>query len=347
MKTVAAVLVETGRPLELARLELPSLGIGQVLVELWYSGVCGSQLLEARGHRGEDRFLPHCLGHEATGVVVEVGPGVTRVRLGDRVVVSWIKGPGLDAGGSVLGWDDRKVNAGPVTTFSQHSVISENRLTPLADDISPEEGVVLGCAAPTGIGSVVNTGEARPGQAVAVFGTGGIGACAVAGASAAGCHPVIAIDINERKLAIARELGASHTIQVGDGRSALDELRTLIPGGVDVAIEASGVPAVMAQAMEAVRPQGGVAVVVGNARAGQQLQIDPKQFNLGKQLRGTWGGDSRPERDFPRYAALLRSGRLPARRLLDRSYPLSRINDALDDLEMGAVGRPLIDVRDA
>ncbi len=129
MKTTAAILVETGKPLELAELDIPALKPGQVLVEIAFSGVCHTQLSEVRGHRGQDNFLPHCLGHEASGTVRELGAGVTKVADGDRVVLSWIKGSGANVPGTVYGWDGRKVNAGGVTTFMRHAVISENRLT--------------------------------------------------------------------------------------------------------------------------------------------------------------------------------------------------------------------------
>src|SRR5438552_12174900 len=133
MKTTAAVLVELGRPLEVADLDVPALRPGQILVEVAFSGVCHTQILEARGHRGEDRFLPHCLGHEGSGTVRETGPGVSKVKPGERVILSWIKGSGADVPGTVYGWNGRKVNAGGITTFATLSVISENRLTPLPD----------------------------------------------------------------------------------------------------------------------------------------------------------------------------------------------------------------------
>src|SRR5689334_7344608 len=131
MKTHAAILVELGRPLEMVDLEIPPLAPGQVLVQIACSGVCHTQLLEARGHRGPDRFLPHCLGHEASGIVRDVGAGVTRVRGEDRVVLSWIKSLGADVPGAKYLWEGRTVNAGAITTFSEFAVVSENRLTPL------------------------------------------------------------------------------------------------------------------------------------------------------------------------------------------------------------------------
>lgn len=343
MKTTAALLVELAKPLELAELEIPALKPGQVLVEIAFSGVCHTQLLEARGLRGPDPFVPHCLGHEAGGTVVDVGTAITKVKPGQRVILSWIKGSGLDVPGTVYDWNGRKVNAGGVTTFARHAVVAENRLTPVPEGFPLREAALLGCAVPTGLGAVFNTAAPRPGQSLAVFGTGGIGLCAIAAARIGGQTPIVAIDVSAARLDAARKMGASHAIDASTG-DPVAELLKLVPGGVDFAIEASGRPDVMRQALLAVRQQGGAAVLVGNAPHGKMLELDPKQFNLGKRLLGTWGGDNVPDRDFPRYVKLVAGGLLSLEPLLDRSYRLGDINQALDDLESRTVARPLIDM---
>ena len=341
MKTTAAVLVELGKPLELADLDVPALKPGQCLIEVAFSGVCHTQVGEARGHRGEDKFLPHCLGHEGSGYVREVGPGVTKVKPGDAVILSWIKASGLDVPGCVYEWNGRKVNAGGITTFATFSVIAENRLTVIPEGLSLRHAALIGCAVPTGAGVVFNTAQPRPGQSLVVFGVGGIGNCAVAAASASGCVPVIAVDINPDKLAWAKKFGATHTID-SKKSDAVAEIQKLVKGGVDFAIEATGVPAVMRQALACVRQQGGTAVVIGNAKFGDKLEFDPRELNMGKRLLGTWGGDNVPDRDYPRYARLMASGKLDLEPLLTKSYALSEVNAALDDLEHGRAARPLI-----
>lgn len=341
MKTTAAVLVELGKPLELADLDIPALKPGQCLIEIAFSGVCHTQVGEVRGHRGEDKFLPHCLGHEGSGYVREVGPGVTKVKPGDAVILSWIKASGMDVPGSVYEWNGRKVNAGGITTFANFSVIAENRLTVIPEGLSLRHAALIGCAVPTGAGVVFNTAQPRPGQSVVVFGVGGIGNCAVAAAAASGCVPVIAVDINPDKLALAKKFGATHTID-SKLNDAVAEIQKLVKGGVDFAIEATGVPAVMRQALACVRQQGGTAVVIGNAKFGDKLEFDPRELNMGKRLLGTWGGDNVPDRDYPRYARLMASGKLDLEPLLSKSYALSEVNAALDDLEHGRAARPLI-----
>ncbi|MBW2975681.1 zinc-binding dehydrogenase [Candidatus Woesearchaeota archaeon] len=341
MKTKAAVLVETGKPLELLEIEIPSLKPGQVLVDIAFSGICHTQILECRGYRGEDKYLPHCLGHEGSGVVREVGEGVTKVKPGDKVILSWMKGSGADVPGTVYGWGENKVNSGGITTFSRQSVISENRLTAIDKDIPMEEAAMLGCAAATGLGSVLNVARPSQGQSLAVFGIGGIGLCAVAGAVIAGCSKVIAVDINEEKFKLAKEMGATHLINAAKSNPAM-EINKICPN-LDFAVESSGVPDVMAQALESVRNQGGTAVIIGNARYGEKLCIDPRQLNMGKRLFGTWGGDNVPDKHFPYYMELISSGRLNLKPLM-KKYNLEDINKAIDDLEEGKAIRPLVDM---
>jgi S-(hydroxymethyl)glutathione dehydrogenase/alcohol dehydrogenase len=287
--------------------------------------------------------VPHCLGHEGSGTVLEAGAAVTKVKAADKVVLSWLRGGGIEAGGAVYDWNGRRVNAGGVTTFQRHAVVSENRLTPLPAGLPMRVAILLGCAAPTGMGAVFNVSKVAAGDAVAVFGTGGIGLNACMAAALAGAMPVIAVDLNPTRRALALRYGATHAVDPASG-DVVAEIRKLVPGGVDVAIEATGVPAVMASALAATRQQGGRAVVIGNARHGARLDLDPALFNQGKSLLGTWGGDSQPDRDYARFARLLGSGRFDAGGLLSAPYALADADRALTDLEQGNVGRPLIDM---
>ncbi|MDA1192368.1 MAG: zinc-binding dehydrogenase [Candidatus Poribacteria bacterium] len=341
MNSTAAVLVETSKPLELADLEIPPLAEGQALVEIAYSGVCHTQLLECRGYRGHDPYLPHCLGHEGSGIVREIGPGVTKAREGDAVILSWIQGSGRNVPSTKYRWGSRTVNAGAITTFNRHAVISENRLTRLADGLALREAALLGCAVPTGMGAVFNVAKPTPGDSLVIIGVGGVGLCAVLGATLAGCAPIIAVDVAPDKLNVAASFGATHCV---DARATdpVGEVMRLCPGGVDIALEATGRPDCMRQALEVARPRGGTVVVIGNARDGERLEIDPRQLNQGKRLLGTWGGDSQPDRDFSRYGRLFTHRHVDVSPLLSREYRLEEINDALNDLEAGRTIRPLI-----
>lgn len=340
MRTQAAILVDIDR-IEIDEITLPPLKPGQVLVEVKFSGVCHTQLLEVRGHRGKDPYLPHCLGHEGSGVVVEVGEKVEKVKPGDPVILSWIKGSGANVMGSIFDWKGQKVNAGAITTFSRYSIISENRLTPLSKDFPLKEAALLGCAIPTGLGVVFNTARPRAGESLAVFGCGGIGLCAIKGASISGCVPIIAVDINPSKLEAAKQMGATHLIDASkqDPVEAIQKI-----GPLDFSIEASGSPIAMTQALKSVRAQGGAAVIIGNARQGQMLNLDPKELNQGKRILGTWGGDNNPDIHYPRYCNLIRYGQLNPAPLIGKSYSLHQISQALTDLEQGQVLRPIIDM---
>ena len=343
LNTEAAILVETGKPLIIDEVELPTLKSGQVLVKIDFSGVCHTQLLETRGYRGHDPYLPHLLGHEGSGTLMEVGPNVQKVRPGDKVILSWMQGYGANVAGSVYEWNGRKVNSGAITTFSRHAVVSENRVTQISAGCDMRQASLIGCAAATGIGVVWNTLGAGPGNSIAVFGCGGIGLCSINASRLAGCYPVIAIDVSDFKLNTAGKMGADIFINasVVDPVNAIKEY---CQDGVDFAIESSGKTSVMLQAVKSVRAKSGIVGVVGNARHGEILELDPREFNQGKQIKGTWGGNNSPDIHFKKYLDLTAAGRLNLDPLLSADYPLTKINEALDDLENGSVVRPIINM---
>lgn len=327
----------------LAELDVPDLKPGQVLIDVAYSGVCHTQLLECKGLRGADPYLPHCLGHEASGVVREIGAGVTKCRVGDHVVLSWIKGSGADVPGTIYSWNGREVNAGGITTFARHTVVSENRVTVIPDDFDLQDAALLGCAVATGVGAVLNTAAMRPGQSVVVWGTGGVGLCAIAGALVVGADPIIGVDVNTDRLDVAKQMRATHIVNAAE-QDPQAAISNICPGGADFAVEASGRPEVMIRALASVRRQGGTAVVIGNAPHGETVSLDPGELNQGKRLLGTWGGDNSPDRDFPRYCRLVQTGRLNIKPLCSQPFPLSAINDALDAMERRHIARPVVDL---
>ncbi|HXT60671.1 MAG TPA: zinc-binding dehydrogenase [Pirellulales bacterium] len=344
MQTDAAVLVELNQPLRHARLELPELKPGQVLVEVAYSGVCHSQLHEVRGRRGPDRYLPHTLGHEGSGVVRAAGAGVEKVRPGDRVVLSWIKGQGADVPSSGYREAGAKINSGPLSTFMRHTITCENRLVRLPPEMPLREAALLGCALPTGAGIVINMLAIQPGESLTVFGAGGIGLSAVLAARMLGADPLIAVDVVESKLAEALRLGATHAINARQ-RDPVAAIRELTQGrGAEYAVEAAGRLETMEAAFRSVRDQGGLCVLAGNLPHGEQIAIDPFDLIRGKRIAGAWGGATRPDEDVPRYVGWFLEGRLPMNELISREYRLEEINAALDDLEQGRVVRALVDM---
>jgi S-(hydroxymethyl)glutathione dehydrogenase/alcohol dehydrogenase len=340
----AAVLSQIGCPLELVDLEIPELKPGQVLVDIAWSGVCHSQLNEVEGLRGPDPYIPHALGHEGSGIVRSIGGDVAKVRQGDRVVLTWIKGTGADVPGTVYGSKLGAINSGAVSTFMTRAVVSENRIVRIPDDFPLREAALLGCAVPTGAGIVFNTLSPKSGQSIAVFGIGGVGVSAVMAAAMLGAGPIIAVDLNDDRLAIARRFGATHLINAVR-EDVLAAIREATGGqGVDFSIEAAGRSQTMENAFAAVRGAGGLCVVAGNPPHGTKVSIDPYDLIRGKRLAGSWGGDSRPDRDIPVYAGLYRDGKMPLDLFSGREYGLDAINAALDDLRTGRVLRPLINM---
>ena len=330
----------------MSEIELSVPGRGQVLVKIAYSGVCHSQLMEARGRRGADPYLPHLLGHEGSGKVISIGEGVSKVSPGELVVLGWIKGNGLESGGIQYHCNclPQKINAGGVTTFNEYALVSENRVVPLPVGVPLDIAVLFGCALPTGAGIITNDLRPIAGSSVAVFGLGGIGMSALMATMLFQCAKVIAIDVSADKLELALSFGATHIVDAGTS-DPISEIRALTDGlGVDYAVEASGQVKVIEQAFASIRRGGGVCVFATHPEQGNTISIDPYELICGKQIRGSWGGSSNPDRDIPMFAKLYLEGKLPLEKLITKRYPLEAINEALDDLEQRRVGRPLIEI---
>lgn len=341
----AAVLIKTGQPLKIfSDVEVPTTQYGQLKVRLGYSGVCHSQLMEVRGHRGEDKWVPHLLGHEGVGIVEEVGEGVSRFRAGDRVILGWIKGDGCSVGGSTYKKDDLIINSGPVTTFSETTLVSEDRCTLLPDYLPPDLAVLFGCALPTGAGLLINEVKPKDNTTIAIIGLGGIGLSALIACRAYNFKKIIAIDISEKKLKLAHSLGASEVIN-GKGSDIKEMvLKHTNNLGVDYCVEAAGSTKTIELGFSILNPKSGLLVFASHPKHGDKIAIDPHELISGKQIRGSWGGGCRPSEDLPRFFKLYQSGNLPLNEIVDKRYSLDELNLALDDLEKGNVNRPIIEI---
>lgn len=344
MKGKAAILVETGKPLAFEDVEVPALEYGQVLVKVLCSGICGSQIGEIDAVKGPDPHLPHLLGHEGCGTVLDCCAGVTTVSEGDRVVMHWRKGAGIQSRTPEYNSRLGAIHAGWVTTFNEYAVVSENRLTRIPSDFDPESAALMGCAVTTGFGVINNDARLRIGESIAVLGCGGVGLSVIQGASLVAAHPIIACSRFEAKLALARKLGATHWIRTEGGgvREAIAQI--VGPQGVDVAVETSGRAGNIEQAFDIAGPSGRV-ILVGVPRAGEQASLYTLPLHFDKKLTGSHGGDARPELDIPRYIALCETGKLDLRRLIGKRYTLNEINKAIADMrESKVAGRCMIHV---
>jgi S-(hydroxymethyl)glutathione dehydrogenase/alcohol dehydrogenase len=335
-KTKAAILSQINHPLEIDELIIPELKRGQVLVKIAYSGVCHSQLNEIRGLKGEDKFLPHTLGHEGSGIAMEVGQEVQKVQPGDHVVLTWIKGKGIDVPATQYHrYDDSIVNSGAISTFMEYAVISENRLVPIPEGMPLKEAALLGCAIPTGAGIVFNTLQAKAQDTIAIFGVGGIGMSAVIAAKTLDCLQIIAVDIDPYKLDFSLKIGATHVVNAAQ-QDPISAIMDLTGGqGVDYAIEAAGLKETMEKAFVSIKSNGGTLVIAGNLAHKEKISLDPFDLIKGKKIIGTWGGESCPDRDIPRYVELYLVGKLKIDDLITSCFCLNDINSALEVFKSG------------
>ncbi|MCG2718538.1 MAG: zinc-binding dehydrogenase [Nanoarchaeota archaeon] len=339
----AAVLYEINKPLVIETLRVPEPRFGQVLVKIQVSGICRKQIEEIEGHRGIDPFLPHTLGHEGAGIVEAIGPGVTKVKPGDYVALSWIKGSGIQSNTPTYYKGKQKINAGWLTTFQEYTLASENRVTKISKDIKPPAAALLGCAVSTGVGSVINHAKIEVGSTVAIFGMGGVGLNIIQGAALMNASKIIAVDVSIDKQELSKSFGATHFINAKEG-NPVDKIKELTDEkGVDYSFESIGKIETMEQAYE-VANESGLVTIVGVPPDGKKMSIDPYDiFHGGKRLTGCLGGSTYPDRDFPRYIDLYKNGKLKIDELITHRYKLDDVNDAINAVLEGQVGRAIME----
>lgn len=329
-------MVEQRKPLVIDEVEVPALKRGQVLVEIHATRVCGSQIGEIDGVKGPDKFLPHLLGHEAGAVVLEVGPDVTHVAPGDRVVCHWRPGAGIDAGGSVYKWNGRNVNAGPITSFQKYAVISENRLTKVPADTDFELCCLLADTLTTGFGIINNDAKVKTGESVVIFGVGGIGLGVVLGAKLAGANPVIGVDLHDHKLAKAIEYGLKHQISASR-ENAADRVKEILGGLADVTIDGTGNPKVIETAYDLTKLRGGRCVLFGVMPGDQRVSIHTLPLHFGRSLTGSEGGQSRPDQDIPGILRVLAVQNIDWRGFISHRGSLADLDQIIGQMRSGEV----------
>ncbi len=372
MKTRAAVLhaldnhppFVQSQPLRIEEIDLDAPGPGEVMVRMTAAGLCHSDLSVINGSR--PRPVPMALGHEASAVVEQVGSGVTDLRKGDRVVLVFVPScghclpcmegrpalcePGAEAntkgtllfGGERLHLLGHKVHHHVgVSAFGEHAVVSRRSCIKVEQDIDPVEAALFGCAVLTGVGAVVNTARVQAGQTVAVLGLGGVGLCALLGAVASGAREIVAVDLHDSKLDIARSLGATLTINARDA-DALEKVKAATRGGVDHAFEMAGSAQAMEMAYRMTR-RGGTTITA--SLPSPQTQWSLQQVSLvgeERTVKGSYIGSCVPQRDIPRYIDLYLAGKLPVNKLMGERLTLAEINRGFDKLEGGESLRDMI-----
>jgi alcohol dehydrogenase len=372
MRVRAAVLETIGlpapyaesRPLKIREVELDPPGAGEVLIRVHAAGLCHSDLSVISGDR--PRPVPMVLGHESAGEVIECGAGITDLAPGDRVVLVFMPScggcmpcmegrpalcePGAASNGAGtllsgerrLHLDGRPVNHHVgVSCFADYAVVSRRSCVKIEADLSHAEAALFGCAVLTGVGAVINTARVQAGSTVAVLGLGGVGFSALLAAVASGAREVIAMDLSDSKLALARELGATAAFNASRPAAA-DEVRQLTRGGVDFAFEMAGAIPAMELAWRITR-RGGSTVSAGLPHPDKRFQLPPVQL-VGEErtLRGSYIGSAVPARDIPRYIEMYRRGKLPVDRLMGERLALDDINRGFDRLATGQALRDVV-----
>ncbi len=340
----SAILTNSKEPLEIADINLPAiLDVGQVQVKIHYSGICGAQINEIDAMKGPDKFLPHLLGHEGSGVVQKIGPGVSTIKEGDHVVLHWRPSAGIQSPTPIYDWDGKKVNAGWVTTFNEEAVVSENRLTVIPRDFDMRVAPLFGCAVTTAFGVVNNDARLKVGQSVVIFGIGGVGLNIVQAASMVSAYPIVGVDLLNNKLTMGDSFGLTHKVLGGDDR-VNDKIREVVgSGGADVVIDTTGNSRVIEQAYDLTHPDGKT-ILVGVPNKGDNVSIYTLPLHFNKVLTGSHGGDSVPDIEIPRYIRLIKSEKMTLDGLITHEFSLDEINDALDLFRSGEAGRIIIDM---
>ena len=336
----SAILVESKKPLVVTNVELPSkIEFGQVQVKVCYSGICGAQINEIDAVKGPDKFLPHFLGHEGSGVVEKIGEGVSTVKIGDHVVLHWRKSTGIESVTPKYFWNGNKVNAGWVTTFNERAIVSENRLTVIPKDFDLRTAPLLGCSVTTGFGVVNNDAQIKIGQSVLIFGIGGVGLNIAQAASMVSAYPIIGADLHLNKIDMGKKFGLTHGL-IANSKNFKDDVYNIVgKRGADIVIETTGRAKVIEQAYDLTNPDGKT-ILVGVPDSKISIYSLPLHFK--KILTGSHGGSSSPDDDIPRYIRLIKQKKMTLENLITHEFALSEINEALDLFRSGKAGRIII-----
>jgi len=316
--------------------DLTELKIGQVLVKVIVSGICGSQIHEITGNKGNGKFLPHLMGHEGCGLVEQIGPGVTKVKPGDKVVMHWRPGLGIESDFPRYNLDGKDFSSGKVNTLTEKAIVSENRLTAVPTDTNPEFAALLGCSLTTALGLIDNESNLRFGERVAVVGCGGVGLNVITAARLRGAGEIYAVDTATAKNELCLEHGATFF------HANVAEL----PSGIDLVIDTTGVPEVISEIFLKLSNKGRI-LLLGQPTPGQSL-VFPEALRLfngtGLSIRASQGGSTVPQEDIPRYLELLKLGLISIDKLITHRFNLVDVNLAFETLKSGTAGRIMINI---
>ncbi len=336
-KFKAAVLFRQKKPLKIIELPLPKkLERGQLLIKIYYSGICGSQIGEIDGVKGKDKYLPHLLGHEGSGKIIKVGKDVKRVKVGDEVIFHWKKNFGINASTPTFRYKDISINSGNITSFSEFSIISENRVTKVKNLAKNKISALFGCCLLTGFGVVKNDLKIKPNDKVAIFGVGGLGLANVVYLKKIKPKLLVVLDINEKKLTKAVTLGADKKLNVLNlkKKKIVDFLKK---NNVNKIIENTGIIKNIESAYEGVTDKGKICLV-GVPKFDKKVRIHTLPIHFGKKLIGCHGGTNNPEKDINHYIRIFKKNNFKdLKPLISKVGKLKNINTAISDIRSSKI----------
>lgn len=341
----AVVLESLDNPLKIYDVELTELQYGQVLVKVLKSGLCGAQLQEISGLKGNGKFLPHLMGHEGCGIVEKIGLGVTTVKIDDKVIMHWRKGDGIESPFPNYILNGKKISSGKVTTLSEYSIVSENRLTSVPQDTPEDLCALLGCGLSTALGVINNDANLKFGQSIMIIGCGGVGLNLIQGANLASAYPIIGMDISENKREMVMKLNATSFINTLTDNIE-DEFNKLSIKKVDIIIDTTGNVDIINNTINYLADSGKY-ILVAQSKSDDVLKINnPSSLFLGdgKIIKATQGGQTSPSEDIPRYIKLYNSGKLNINNIITHEFNIDNINEAITLLKNGQAGRIMIKI---
>ena len=336
----AAVLFKLNNNLKILNLEIPKLKKGQVLVKVFYSAICRSQIEEIYSGRENRKFLPHLLGHEGSGKVLAIGDGVNKVKVNDDVVLTWIRSKGLKSLNPEYFYKKIKINSGKVTTFSNYTVVSENRLIKKPRNISYKNAVLLGCSFMTGPGMVLNDLNLKKNFKILLIGLGAIGLGILLALKENNFKNIILIEKEKKKCLLAKSLGIKYIFNLLSLKIER-KIYKIFKEKPDICFESAGCIKTIEFGLKVIKDNGRIHFA-SHPNTKKFLKIYPHDLIRGKMITGTWGGGSCPDRDVQTFSKIISANKSLFDRLLDKEYKLNEINDAIIDFKKNLVFRPII-----
>ena len=336
----AAVLERFNSKLKFYNFKINKITKGQVLIKILFSGICRSQLMEIEGKRNTKKWLPHMLGHEAVGQVIDYHKSNKKFKKGDEVIATWIKSSGARSSGGYVKIKNKKINYGPITTFSKYTLVSENKLVKKPNNLKNKFAPFFGCAALTGMGMVYNQAKPKKNEVILLIGLGGIGFFSILALVEKGIKNIIIADVNDNKRKLAQKIGINNFFNIKNNEEK-KKLKDLYCGKVDLCLENSGNIKSISFCVSMIKNSGRI-IFSSHPPKNHMIKISPHELIKGKRIYGSWGGNSKPDRDISRFSKVFNKNQRFVKQIKSNIYKFSQINNAIKDFKKGKVLRPII-----